>query len=173
MTRRCRIALAIPIVAVALAAAACGGSDAETASSAAATTAPAKTAPTLARAAAEYVALVKPLNAGITGINARIAKARSGSDLSAYIPILEDLSTETAAFKKGLMAIDFPPSVQRQADDTVAASVTHQLALDELVRQFRAGDLPRAQLQIWQTALYEMTGKATVLRNALGLPPAN
>lgn len=169
-----RAALAIPLAALALAAAACGGSgDPQAATTRATTTAvTATTGAALADAAAEFTALVTPLNAQVRQINADIAAAKATDDVSAVVAPLERLSAVTRTFTTGLRTIAVPASVQRQVDDLLASAVAQQGALDALIAAARAGSLPPATAQTWTAALFQMSGRAAVLRSALGLPPA-
>lgn len=172
-----RAALAIPVAALALAAAACGGSgDPQAATTVATTgttaTATTTTAATLASAAAEFTELVTPLNAEVRQINADIATAKATDDVSAVVAPLERLSAATRTFTTGLRTIAVPASVQRQVDDLLASAVAQQGALDALIADAKAGSLPPATAQTWTAALFQMSGRAAVLRNALGLPPA-
>ena len=167
-----RTATATAIAALALVVAACGGDgDTQAATTAPATTT-ATTGPTLAGAAAAFTTLVTPLNAEIQQINADIAKAKATDDVAAVVAPLERLLTVTRTFTAGLRTIAVPPTVQRQVDDLLASAVAQQRALEALISDAQAGSLPPAAAQTWTAALYEMSGRAAVLRDALGLPPA-
>jgi hypothetical protein len=172
-------ALVVPLTAVTLAGAACGGGDDGSGAERTATvreTAPARTiAPTeatLAQAAREYSALVDPLRARVRAINSQLQGAAADDDPSAAARGLNDYADLADDLRDGLLEIDFPPEARQQADELVSAVTKSGADARHAAAVVDDPSAVRIALAQWGSSLGEMSRRAAILRETLGLPPA-
>lgn len=175
-----RIMAAVGLIVGAVALAGCGGGDeAEEASPSPqtttqadrpATTAP-KVEPTVEEAARQYEAFAQKRNQELKAAVEEFDATFNGSNYAAIRVYMGKVSAVHQRAMNDLLSVDFPPRLQRQADEVMVSLNKWKTAVDAALNESDDFSMLTA-LQETGDESAEFEARTAILRNALGLPPA-